>query len=324
VVLAMIESKYSTEKFEEAIRISGYLLESRVATKLRSAKYRTSTNPVFFDPETNKSREYDINAYKTIPVYPNGDFDIYPTLICQCKNNSYPIVFFVDKEHDFKPLLDEVRVSGMPSKIWSDTKSISVQEFLKVGNYHHFCTPKAHVTTQCCTFEKTMEKTKEGMKEGIKANYGSDLYETNRTLTKVLEFEIDEDFKNISRWMSSNKKGTKFMDLSFYYPVVIYQGDIHVAHVDGDNVKMELSNHIQFNPEFYSHYYEEVISYHIDVISEDYLPYFLNIIDLEMNTIKKKLQQQKEKVLLSIKKGIEECANDKNQLKTFRKILELE
>jgi hypothetical protein len=310
----MIKSNDSTEaELLEAIGKTGYLLESRVATKLRAANFRTLTNPAFIDPELNKSREYDINAYKTIPVYKSGEYEIYPTLICECKNSRYPTIFFMDEEHDFKPLIDEVRVSGIPSKIWSGNKYVPVQEFLKVGNYHHFCKPKVPPATQCCTFEKT--------KGVLTANYGADLYDTFKTLMMALEFVIDDDFKNISQWITAHKDN-KFMDLSFYYPVVIYQGEIFLGHVSGDDVKIKPRQHIQFNPEFYSRYHNEVISYHIDVISYDYLPDFLKIMDSEMDIIRRALQKQKQKVMLSMKRIVEECNIHKDQPRTFRNIME--
>ena len=84
-------------EMKETIRRSGYLLERRVATLLRKEGYKAVTNRGFIDLETNKSREYDVYAYKSIDVYGTGEYGIYPTLICECKNNSNPIVFFETK-----------------------------------------------------------------------------------------------------------------------------------------------------------------------------------------------------------------------------------
>lgn len=71
-----IESKHYNQIDEEskrkAIWNSGYLLERRVAALLRSSGYKSITNRGYFDLETNKSREYDVYAYKEVGIYEAG------------------------------------------------------------------------------------------------------------------------------------------------------------------------------------------------------------------------------------------------------------
>ena len=52
--------KVSRGELREALRRSGYLLESRVDTVLRTHKYAVSANQVCLDPITGKAREFDI------------------------------------------------------------------------------------------------------------------------------------------------------------------------------------------------------------------------------------------------------------------------
>ena len=245
-----------------------------------------------------------------------GHTRIYPTLICECKNNPQPIVFFVQEEEAFEPLIDEVTVSGIPSKIWQLNKYISIQEFTEVKNFHHYCKPEAPVSTQCCTFEMKKDKS------SWMASHGEELYETFRTLTKALEQEIDDDFKNMSQWFIPEEKEKEFIDLSFYYPVVIFQGDIYAAYIGKDDLTFKKCEHVQYNPEFFSFYENEVISYHVDVISEKYLLSYLKIIDREMQAIKHKLQQQKQDVMLSIDRLLIECKSLEKKPNTYRKHLE--
>lgn len=319
---SMTPDSMSTEQMKEAIWRSGYLLERRVASLLGKADYKAVTNRGFIDLETNKSREYDVYAHKDITVYGTGSYRIYPTLICECKNNPQPIVFFVKEKEAFEPLKDEVRVSGIPSKIWQRNKYISVQEFAEVESFHHYCKPEVPVATQCCTFERKKDKS------SWMASHGEDLWETFRTLSKALEHEIDEDFKNMSQWFAAKEVAKGFMDLSFYYPVVIYQGEINAAYIEKNDpieksdLKFKKCEHVQYNPEFFSFHDNEVISYHMDVISSEYLPSYLKIIDREMQTIEERLQQDKEKVLLSIDKIVKECKSLKKKPKTYREYLE--
>ncbi len=315
-------NKIDEESKKNAIWNSGYLLERRVAALLRSSGYKAITNRGFFDPEANKSREYDVYAYKEVEIYGTGSYGIYPTLVCECKNNSQPIAFFIHDEEKFEPLIDEIRVSGIPAKIWRRNKYISIQEFTNVVNFHHYCKPIAPVATQCCTFNY------ENKGKFWNASHGEDLHETERTLTKALENEVDDDFKNMSQWFVPRETEKEFIDLSFYYPVVIYQGEINAIYVGNndspskDDLIIKKCDHVQYNPEFYSFYDKEVINYHVDVISEKYLPSYLKLIDQEMITIKQVLQQQKHDVMRSIDKIAAEFGNIDKKPNNCRKLVD--
>jgi hypothetical protein len=192
-------------------------------------------------------------------------------------------------------------VSGIPSKIWKRNKYISVQEFTDVLKIHHYCKPVAPVATHNLS--------------------------TEWDLTKALESEVDNDFKNMSEWLSPEELGKEFIDLSFYYPLVIYKGEINVTSVAGktgsDNYLIPGKlNHIQYNPELYSFYNNEVISYHMDIISENYLLDFLKIIEIEMTKIQNVLQKQKKVVVQSIDQIVAECLSLEKKPDTYRKFLE--
>lgn len=313
---SMSTEKINEATMKEAILRSGYILERRVATELRKRGYKAITNRGFIDPETNKSREYDVYAFRDLPVYGKGSHGIFPTLICECKNNAQPIVFFVQEKETFETLRDEVRVSGMPSKIWQHDKFISVQEFLDVDSFHHYCRPKVPVASQYCSFQMKKDKNKSSWM----AHHTEDLRDTFTSLFKSLEFEIDEDFR---LWRIDDKLKKEFVDLSFYYPVAIFQGAIYAAHME-DELNLRPCEHIQLNLEFFSFHANDVISYHMDVICAEYLQSYLELIDLEMQKITKVLQQQKQKVQLSIDKIVERCKALEKKPKSYREYLEFD
>jgi hypothetical protein len=299
-----------------AIFRSGYLLERRIAADLKRLGFRVINNRGFIDQETNKAREYDVYADKEYKLSDNGSFSIYPTIIVECKNNPQPIVFFAQEDAEFKPLIDEVTVSGIPAKIWKTGKYISVQEYLDVKNCHHYCVPVAPVSTYCCTFEQKKDKS------AWMANHGEDLFETFRTLTKALEYQIDDDFKNMKQWFLPEEPEKQFIDLSFNYPLVIYQGDIYFARPNGGDLKLTKCDHIQYNPEFYSFYDKEVISYHIDVITEKYLPSFIKIVEAEMSDFQTKMQNNQSFMVGTVDRLVAECTSLGRKTVSFRKNLE--
>lgn len=125
--------------------------------ELEKADYKAITNQRFVDPDPpHKTRECDIYAYKEVPLHPMGSDAIYPTLVCECKNFHQPTVFIVKGtfKETYQPRQDEVRVSGIPAKIWQRDKYIPVQEFMKCGNFHHYCKLEVPVATQYCCEEK--------------------------------------------------------------------------------------------------------------------------------------------------------------------------
>lgn len=315
----MLTEEQSQTLMKEAILRSGYLLERRVATLLGKSGYKAVTNRGFIDRQNNTPCEYDVYACKKISVYRTGSHEIYPTLVCECKNWTQPIVFFAKERKTFEPLKDEVRVSGIPTKIWQRDKYISVQEFTDVESFHHYCKAEVPIATQCCTIEIKKDRS------SWKANYNEELYNIFIKLTKALEYEITEDFKNMAQWFVAEETEDEFTDLSFYYPVVIFPNDIYAAYItEKDDLTFKKCEHVQFNPELFSSHDNEVISYHMDVISEEYLPSYLRMINGEMEAIRKTLQRRRQKVLLSINRIVRECKGLKTKPESWRRYLEFE
>jgi len=91
------DGRIATKQMKEAIQQSGYLLEQRVEPIIRQAFGYVETNPVFRDPDTGKSREIDIRALGGVGVYRKEGSFIFPMLLCECENNSQPIVFFTSE-----------------------------------------------------------------------------------------------------------------------------------------------------------------------------------------------------------------------------------
>ena len=318
-------NKATEENVRDAIWSSGYLLERRVAAFLRRSGYKVITNRGFYDPEATKAGEYDVYAHKEVEVYGSGSYGIYPTLICECKNNYQPIAFFIHDDEEFEPSEDEIRVSGIPAKIWKHNKYVSVQEFANIVNFHHYCKPEAPIATLCCTVDK--KKTEQKV-EYWEASHDQELRDTENRIVKAMEYEIEVDFKNMSQWLLTEESENEFIDLSLYYPVVIYQGELKAIRINKNNVQTKGDliitdcEHIQYNPEFYSFYNGEVISYHEDIITEKYLPTYLNLIEKEISKIKEIFIQHKQDVIPTVNRLLVECRSLETKPKTYRKYLE--
>lgn len=76
-----------------ALRKSGYLMEQEVATQLEALDLHVWTNWAFEDIDEGKSREIDVRAIRRVAHNPENKIAAFVEIICECKNNSNPLVF---------------------------------------------------------------------------------------------------------------------------------------------------------------------------------------------------------------------------------------
>jgi hypothetical protein len=307
----ILDTTISINQMEEAIKKSGYLLEYRVASILSKERYFVEANPVFPDPETKKSREFDISAISATRLYKKGWNFVFPVLLCECENNLQPVAFFT-KESPISFLHhQEVKVSGIPVKFWQKDGYISFSDFVGMGKFHHYC--KGATATQYCTFQLKKDQS------SWIALHNEEQHDTFNKLINVLEFEIANHFDG---WVLPKDLSHEDINIQIYYPLLILQGQLYSAIVKGRNTILRKSNHIQFRKEFFSTRTNEVETYQIDIITEGYLRSYLKMIESEINKIKNALQRKRNKVSISIKKIVAEAKNCKSRIKSYRKFLE--
>jgi hypothetical protein len=306
-----IISTVSAEQMKEAINRSGYLLEQRVEQTLGKRGYYVETNPVFPDSDTGKSREFDIRALSATRIYKGGYNYVFPTLICECENNVQPIAFFV-KESPISFLHHyDVKVSGIPVKIWQKDGYVSFSDFTGMKEFHHYC--KGRVATQYCTFQLKKDKS------SWVALHDEEHHNTFNSLIKALDYEIGKHFDG---WSPPSKLDEESVNIQIYYPLVILQGELFTAELKHKALDLSKAKHVQFRKELFSARISEVETYQVDVISEGYLTTYLKMVESEMERIKKILQRKKNQVRASIEKIVEEAGKKRKKIKSYREYLE--
>lgn len=99
----------SPDQVISALDRTGFILEYRVAQKLRQAKFETFLNQPFTDPETGKSRETDILAVLDIPIEAKGFKVILAVrIIAECKRFELPLAIIGEERvvhHNDEPLV---------------------------------------------------------------------------------------------------------------------------------------------------------------------------------------------------------------------------
>jgi hypothetical protein len=91
----MTERPFPTPSSDDviaALERTGYLLEQRVAQKVRAAGFFTNTGRAFKDPEEGKSREIDVAGYKQLFANEERNITLGVRVLIECKKSSGPYV----------------------------------------------------------------------------------------------------------------------------------------------------------------------------------------------------------------------------------------
>lgn len=301
----------SIKQIRDSIKRSGYLLEQRVEPIIDSRGYYIEANPVFKDSDTGKSREIDLRALTGLNIYKKEMGFIFPTILCECENNSQPVVFFTKESPLSFTYCYDLKVSGIPVQFWDNSGYISLSDFTRMDKFHHYC--KGDIATQYCSFQLKKDKS------SWIAFHDEEHHDTLDSLIKAVDYEVDSHFKD---WILPEKINEENVSIQIYYPLLILQGDLYSAHLENTHLVLNKKKHIQFRKQFFSSYKNEVETYQIDVIVEQYLLDYLNIIEDEVEIIKRVLQRKKKKVLESIEKIVKEAKEGKKVQNSYRKYLE--
>lgn len=299
----------------EAVQSSGYLLEQHVFPVIEKAGFYVETNPVFPDPTTGKSREYDFSALSGIKVYREGWDFLWVHLIGECVNNHQPIVFFSsDKVTNFL-FHEDLKCSGIPLKFpYREKKdeSVSFQEFFHLDKFHHYC--RGPFSTQYCSFQKKKSGHNEWMAWHDEEHHG--LF---NTLVSATEYEMDDFF---SSWELPERNEEEPMNLNVLYPLLILKGDLFECHQKRSKPIFTRKRHIQFRKSVISR--QEQKTYHIDVITESFLKEYLQMLEEQHEKLKTSLRRKKKDVRKAIDMIVSEArkAKIKDKRKEFRDILE--
>lgn len=311
VPVANSNQKISVEDAKEALKRSGYLLESRVETILRQAEYFVETNILYEDPSTGKKRELDLIASTGANLFKNtndanyqpssflkehfsnwsheelrhidrilGDIDI--TLIIECINNTQPLTFIKNSircDDDYaREHCTEIRaskVAGQPQIIQRDYPPEYDMNLSSLVALALRCIEIKDFYTQYCSFKMKKDQTKPEWMA-----YHDDIqHDSFNTLCSVLDQKLAETNKFYS---SPNNHSGLTIDL--HIPLLVIQNDLWVmSEKQNGEVQVEEAEHVNYfrAP---SSLIRSSGGYHIDVIKEGYLERYLS--DVISNIIK--------------------------------------
>lgn len=257
------------EKILEDLEKTGYPTEIVSAAVMQSRGWFVLHNPSYLDDTEERSREFDIRAYRTIWKEmgdANYSFGIY--LMAECKKSDKPWVFFTTPE-DYRDnrLGRVIKWSfGRGQAFTGNSNPNSLVQDLELRAYHHYFSQKR--------LAKTFHQPFRG--EG-KGEHSQMIYSAVMSAIKATIFIARE--APISNW------------LRVFYPVVIFSGSLFEAQVK-PNKSTELISTDYLKLSF--HYITlgaEETEFRVDIVHENYLDRFLKTIEDEHQEIAECLER---------------------------------
>ncbi len=260
----------------EAIKSSGYLLEQRVSAVLAARGYYVETNPAYLDPETGKSREFDISAIAGLQLAKKRMDFIFPVVLAECENNGLPVVFFCAEPQVSFLHHREVKCSGIPVQMWDGQEFTRLSEFLHFENFHHYC--EGPTATQYCSFSRKSPSAP------WMAMHSDAHHQTFVSLINALESAID---KHYEIWTPPVRGDDESVNIQVYYPVIVLQGKLYRVQERGRRLAIRRCEHVQYRRQYWSA--KRKGTYQVDVVTERYFPQYLELLDGEIQTIKRRM-----------------------------------
>lgn len=276
----MDKRKLTLEIMKEAVLRSGYLIERRVSKHFQSSEYSVILNQIIIDPISDKPREVDFVAIHSTYNTPTKDIKGYE-IICECENNPDPIVFF-PQEYKLHRYLNELRYYGLNG----------LRHILKKKNHRdRFEFLKPIVSSQYCTFKEVKDPKNPKNKKWI-AYHSDQAHGTFDKLKKSVQHRRKTFGKNLE---------TEKLHCRVFYPILVLNDYIYIWDETEEN-NLKPVNHVKlivqdFNKftNFYEHFY-------IDVIKESFVEKFLEEKQLEWQTIKTIIKQNRNEIILNNQK----------------------
>lgn len=199
----------------DAIKRSGYLLESRIVKMLDEAGYWVQPNYVMKDPVTGKGREIDIIVEPSPWQYTNGGVTVKTTFIIELVNYNSPLVFFTAKtDSDMSDMFDGIK--------FATTGETNIFENEILERYKGQKN-RGSVFMQYCAFEKKSNNN------NWMAYHPDDLYSSFQKFFYYIT-EVLERWERQPRPASLDKDNRIF----FWQPIICTSGGIRIVDHEGN------------------------------------------------------------------------------------------
>jgi len=259
-------NKPSLEEMQNALKRSGYLLESRLESIMNSRGFFVEANSVYPDPHTGKSRELDLLGVTLVAIDKPSTDRLWVSLVIECMNNAQPVVFITKKSENPFSYMDSIKLVGVPPTIEVAGSTQMLYDMLKLEAFHHYC--GSRIATQYCSFTSL---TRQGKADWI-AIHDENHHDALSKLCAATEYNVINHYKT---WDHINAR--------IFYPIVVLQGELFETHAEDSSGTLFQSQHVQYQK--YEIVGKEIKIYRIDVVTETFFPNFLTMLREEVTRI---------------------------------------
>lgn len=259
-------------ELREALVRSGYLLESRVSARLESLKWSVEPNAAYGDPTTGASRELDARAVRAFSLSSRGVDEFHSTLLLECVNNPQSVVF-VERRAQAGTSYTKLRFGGQPLVVATRpsptvTYRQSVGSFLNLVKFHHHVS--STFATQYCSFSLK----RDGRDNQWLASHDGAHHQVFQGLCDAVDYYADHGVR-----LSGFAEFREFVQLYCLQPVLVLQGELLLARPSRRSVRLARAHHVQYRRTLARQLKQR--TYVIDVVTEHYLPKFIEIVNRE-------------------------------------------
>ena len=264
------------KRIVDELQKTGYPTEIVSASIMQQRMWGVLHNPSYLDDMEGSSREFDIRAYHKWSFTTSGsDFVIGAYLIAECKKSEKPWVFFVTPEEHTIARYGELIKGRMADKqifATSDNPNSYISDE-SLRTFHHYF-QKPHLA-------RTFYEPFKGLE---KSDTSQMIFSAVMSCIKATLFHHQDPPSQ--RWFR------------IYYPVIIFSGNLFEAQVDSNqNIALTPSGHVQLSFSYmlpkrrpYASVWEGQQRFIIDVVHEEFLEQFLEMIETEHAILTEKLK----------------------------------
>jgi hypothetical protein len=281
-----VRAENKKEIIRQAILKSGFPLQMEVSGILTERDYEVDNSVYFFDQDEKKSREFDIEAYmstkqeKSDELVEKGEWFLNPSILIECKKSQEFSWIFFDKKPSTRWLqighsIDRFTVSkGYINSAYGQVVS---ESFLK-----HYLYSK-HVTGSY------QQVRRDGSIKGK-----NEILDALSKTAKYMKYRFEKLRSHFGK--DSGRK-----DIVFFFPIVVFAGDLYFASF-GNTLEIEEVPHLIYETRYLSNLTGELVPLYIDVVRKDALTELLSTIEEEVGVINRYLgKPEAQRMLNAIK-----------------------
>lgn len=211
-----MSEKITVDEMVEALKRSGYLLESEISSALSNAGFFVESNQVILDPITGKSREIDLLAeyYEPTPKDRIGKRCCSKIkFVFEIKNNIYPLALLTRFEStpNIEDWMGLKEALNLPKNVQYDSFD---------SYYENLITKRhSHIFSQYCSFHKKKAK------DNFMAVHPENVH---TGLMKIVQYcEEQVEIMDTDMIYESDEEKSDFFRHFLYLPILLINDDLY-------------------------------------------------------------------------------------------------